>query len=99
MDGVPMGTFLGVVVLLVLFPTIGSGLAQSYAQKYIEPTRAAVIYTTESVFACGLSVLLGYDALSVHLLLGGALIVGAILVNEVKLPSRTHKEEVSDEPC
>ena len=60
-----------------------------------KPTKAAVIYTIESVFACTLSVVLGYDQPSARLFIGGALIVSAILVTEVKLPGRKSKEELS----
>ena len=95
MEGVAVGKFFTTVILLVLFPTIGSGLCQSYAQKFVPPTKAAVIYTIESVFACTLSVVLGYDQPSVRLFLGGALIVSAILVTEVKLPGKKRKEELS----
>ena len=94
MEGVQVGKFFTTVILLVLFPTIGSGLCQSYAQKFVPPAKAAVIYTIESVFACTLSVLLGYDQPSARLFLGGALIVSAILVTEVKLPGRKRKEEL-----
>lgn len=99
MEGVAVGKFFGTVVLLVLFPTIGSGLCQSYAQKFVPPTKAAVIYTIESVFACTLSVLLGYDEPSARLFIGGALIVSAILVTEIKLPGKKCKEETSNESC
>lgn len=99
MEGVAVGKFFGTVILLVLFPTIGSGLCQSYAQKFVPPTKAAVIYTIESVFACTLSVVLGYDEPSVRLFLGGALIVSAILVTEVKLPGKKNKEEMKDGTC
>ena len=59
------------------------------------PSKAAVIYTIESVFACTLSVLLGDDEPSARLFVGGALIVSAILVTEVRLPGKKNKEEVS----
>ena len=83
-----MGRFLRTVLLLVLFPTIASGLAQAHAQKYIEPTKAAVIYTTESVFACSLSVIFGYEKLSFRLVLGGMLIIADILLTEIRLPGK-----------
>ncbi len=99
MEGVALGDFFSTVILLVLFPTIGSGLCQTYAQKFVAPSKAAVIYTIESVFACTLSVILGYDTPSFRLFLGGALIVSAILVTEVKLPGKKAKEEVSNGTC
>ncbi len=96
MTGVATGDFFRTVILLVLFPTIGSGLCQTYAQKFVAPSKAAVIYTIESVFACSLSVFLGYDQPSARLFLGGALIVSAILVTEVKLPGKKAKEELQN---
>jgi len=95
MEGVAVGSFFRTVILLVLFPTIGAGLCQSHAQKFVAPSKAAVIYTIESVFACTLSVLLGYDEPSARLFLGGALIVSAILITEVRLPAKKKKEEIS----
>ncbi len=99
MEGVAVGDFFKTVILLVLFPTIGSGLCQTYAQKFVAPSKAAVIYTIESVFACSLSVLLGYDQPSFRLFFGGALIVSAILVTEVKLPGKKSKEEITNGTC
>ena len=39
--------------------------------------------------------MMGYDQPSARLFIGGALIVSAILVTEVKLPGRKSKEELS----
>lgn len=93
MEGVAVQKFLITVLLLALFPTIVSGLCQSYAQKFVPPTRAAVIYTVETVFACALSVLLGYDRPTLRLFAGGGLIVSAIFITEVKLPGRKSGKE------
>lgn len=93
MEGVAVQKFLVTVLLLALFPTIVSGLCQSYAQKFVPPTRAAVIYTVETVFACALSVLLGYDQPTIRLFAGGGLIVSAIFITEVKLPGRKSGKE------
>lgn len=93
MAGVELKTFLTTVLLLALFPTIGSGLCQGYAQKFVPPTKAAVIYTFETVFACGMSVLLGYDQPSLRLFVGGGLIVSAIFITQVKWPKRKIREE------
>ncbi len=96
MSGLPMGRLAWLIVLVALFPTIGSGLCQAYAQRSVPPSRAAVIFTLESVIACTLSVLLGYDAPSFRLFAGGGLIVSAILVSELKLPQKKHKEDISN---
>lgn len=96
MAGVDQRSFWITVVLLAIFPTIGSGLAQTYAQKFIDPTRAAIIYTTESVIACTGSVLLGYEKLTGRLLLGGVLIVFAVLLTELPVPRK--RKETHHEP-
>lgn len=99
MENVAMGPFFKTVILLVLFPTILSGLGQTYAQKYIAPNKAAVIYTLESAIACVLAVLWGYDQPSARLFVGGGLIMGAIILMDVRWPRRKHKEDLSNESC
>lgn len=84
------------IVLCVLMPSVICGLLQSYAQKYVSPDRAAVIYTLESVFGCGISVIMGFEPLSTKLMAGGGLIVCAVLL--AQLPpfwKKKVKEEVS----
>ena len=73
------------VLLSTLLPTIFSGTAQAYVQKHISPTRAAIIYTMESVFACLMSVALGMERMTAQLLLGGGLILGGVLLSELPL--------------
>lgn len=71
------------IILCALFPTLLAGAAQTYAQRRIAPTKAAMIYSLESVFACIISVFMGFDSMSSSLLLGGSMIVAAILLNEL----------------
>lgn len=92
MTGTDMPFFFKTVILLVLFPTIGSGLAQSYAQKYVAPTKASIIYTTESLIAFVGSVLLGYDVVSARLVIGGLLIVSGVFLVDFKFPFKKKKE-------
>jgi drug/metabolite transporter (DMT)-like permease len=50
-------------------------------QPLVPPSRAALIYLLEAVFAAGFSVMLNIDDLTRRLVLGGALIiVGNVLV-------------------
>ena len=83
--GTALHTLFWPVLLSILFPTIFSGTAQAYVQKHISPTRAAIIYTTESVFACLMSALLGLEGLTPQLLLGGGLIMGGVLLSELPI--------------
>jgi len=79
--------------LSVLFPTLLAGLAQTYAQRYVEPNKAAVIYTLESVFACVISALMGMERLTPSLFIGGGLVVAAVLLGEIRFKKDVLKEE------
>lgn len=68
---------------MVIFGTVLSTLAQAYAQKYLDPSRAAIIYSFESVFACVMSITLGYEPLTKTIIVGGAVVMLALLNVEV----------------
>ncbi|MEO7107481.1 MAG: DMT family transporter [Rhodoferax sp.] len=70
--------YLGVVA------TAGMLLLQAIAQRHVPAEKAAVIYVMEPVFAALFSWLWLSEGLSVRATLGGALVVSAILFNELK---------------
>ncbi|MDQ2776442.1 MAG: DMT family transporter [Acidobacteriota bacterium] len=74
------------VAILVtgLFATALAFTLQSWAQQYTTPTRTAVILALEPVFALATAVLVGGEALTVSSVAGGALILGGILLVELK---------------
>ena len=59
-------------------------LVQGYALKYSLPTRVSLIVTLESVFAAIGSWLIVGEILTSTIILGGLLIVGAVLLSEIK---------------
>ncbi|MDO5727293.1 MAG: DMT family transporter [Bowdeniella nasicola] len=68
-------------------------LLQTWAQARMGATRAAIIMTTEPVFAAGFAVAFGGEALTWRLLLGGALILAAMQLAELaprRKPPRIH---------
>ena len=81
------------VVLCALMPSVACGLLQAYVQKYLDPASAAVIYTLESVITCVVSILMGFERLSLRLVLGGGLIIGAVLLAQLPLPGKNKKEK------
>ncbi|MBR6555517.1 MAG: DMT family transporter [Clostridia bacterium] len=81
------------VVLCALMPSVACGLLQSYVQKYLDPANAAVIYTLESVITCVVSILMGFEQFSLRLVLGGGLIIGAVLLAQLPLPGKQKKEK------
>ena len=69
-------------------------LGQTWAQSHLPPTRSAIIMSMEPVFAAFFAVLLGGEHLTVRLLLGGGLVVAAMLIVEIA-PRRKIEAEVS----
>ena len=67
--------------------------AQTWAQAHLPPTRTAIIMSMEPVFAAFFAVLLGGEGLTARMLLGGALVLSAMLVVEVG-PRRKVEGEV-----
>jgi drug/metabolite transporter (DMT)-like permease len=68
-------------------------VAQTWAQSQLSPTRTAIIMSMEPVFAAFFAVLLGGEGLTSRMLLGGALVLVAMLVVEVG-PRRKVEGEV-----
>jgi len=60
---------------------------QTWAQSHLPAARAAIVMTTEPVFAAAFAVALGSDVLSWRMLLGGGLILAAMYLVEL-MPRR-----------
>jgi len=76
------------VLYMALVAGAGALLMQTWAQAHLPPARAAIVMTTEPVFAAAFAVALGVDALSWRMLAGGALVLGAMYLVEL-LPARS----------
>jgi drug/metabolite transporter (DMT)-like permease len=81
------------VVYMALVAGAFALLAQTWAQAHLPATRAAIIMTTEPVFAAFFAVLLGGEALTGRMLGGGALVLAAMLLVELA-PRRKFEGEV-----
>ena len=73
------------ILYMGLLSTAFAFFAQTYAQKHTSPARAAVILGCEGLLGSIFSVLLGYEPLTVNLVVGGAIIFLSLLVMEVNL--------------
>jgi drug/metabolite transporter (DMT)-like permease len=69
-------------------------VGQTWAQAHLPATRSAIIMTMEPVFASGFAVLLGGESPTSQMLLGGGLVVLAMLIVEL-LPRRRIEAEVT----
>jgi drug/metabolite transporter (DMT)-like permease len=81
------------VIYMALFAGALAMVAQTWAQAHLAPTRTAIIMSMEPVFAALFAVLLGGESATVRMLLGGAMVLAAMLVVELA-PRRRIEAEV-----
>ncbi len=75
------------VLYMALVAGAGAMLMQTWAQAHMPAARAAIVMTTEPVFAAAFAVLFGTDVLSWRMLVGGVLVLAAMYLVEL-LPPR-----------
>ncbi len=75
-------TWMAVIVTAVLASAFAY-MVQTWAQKHVTATQAAVVLTMEPVFAGLFAVVVGGERLTVSTLVGGALVVAAMFLIEV----------------
>jgi drug/metabolite transporter (DMT)-like permease len=81
------------VVYMAAFAGAGALLAQTWAQAHLSPTRSALIMSMEPVFAAAFAVSLGGEQADSRMLLGGAMVLAAMLLVEAG-PRRKIEGEV-----
>lgn len=81
---VPQGADVWIPILfLAVFASAFAFIAQSWAQSHMTPTRAAVLLSTEPLFAAIFGVSLGGDEITTRIVLGGLAIFAAMLLVEL----------------
>jgi drug/metabolite transporter (DMT)-like permease len=96
-DGVVLPATAGDWASLVYMAVFAAGLAlagQTWAQAHLPPTRSAIIMSMEPVFAALFAVLLGGEDATVRMLVGGSMVLTAMLVVEL-VPRRKVEAEVT----
>ena len=81
------------VVYMALFAGAAALLGQTWAQAHLAPTRSAIIMSMEPVFAAFFAVLLGGESVTLRMLIGGGMVLGAMLLVEL-VPRRRIEAEV-----
>jgi drug/metabolite transporter (DMT)-like permease len=81
------------VLYMAAFAGAGALLAQTWAQAHLSPTRSALIMSMEPVFAAAFAVSLGGEQADSRMLLGGAMVLAAMLLVEAG-PRRKIEGEV-----
>jgi drug/metabolite transporter (DMT)-like permease len=77
-------TVWGTVVLTAVFATAAAFFIQTWAQSLVSPARAAVVLTMEPVFAGLFAVLIGGDALTLRIIGGGACVLAAMFIVQLR---------------
>jgi drug/metabolite transporter (DMT)-like permease len=75
------------ILYMALVAGAGAMLMQTWAQSHLPAARAAIVMTTEPVFAAAFAVALGSDVLTWRMLVGGALVLAAMYLVEL-MPRR-----------
>ena len=86
------GDWLSVLYMAVVVGALGL-LGQTWAQAHLPPTRTAIIMSMEPVFASLFAVSLGGEDVTTRLLVGGSLVLVAMLIVELA-PRRVVEGEV-----
>jgi drug/metabolite transporter (DMT)-like permease len=81
------------VLYMAVFAAALALAAQTWAQAHLPPTRSAIIMSMEPVFAAFFAVLLGGEDPTLRMLVGGGMVVAAMLVVELA-PRRKVEAEV-----
>lgn len=71
------------VIVLGILSSFGAQTLQIIGQRYTDPVPAGVILMTESMFGSIFSVVLGFEPFTSNLLIGGSLIVVALLIMQL----------------
>lgn len=77
----------------------GALVVQTWAQAHLTATRAAIVMTTEPVFAAVFAVLFGGESLGPRVLLGGALVLTAMYLAELAPGRRQRVSAALDPPA
>jgi drug/metabolite transporter (DMT)-like permease len=95
-DGVVLPTTVADWTSVLYMAVFAGALAmagQTWAQAHLPPTRTAIIMSMEPVFAALFAVLLGGESTTVRMLVGGLMVLAAMLVVEL-VPRRRIEAEV-----
>ena len=83
-----------VILYLAVFCTVVAYVCQNVGMQYANPTKSAIILSTEALFGTLFSVLIMHEVLTGRMITGGLLIFIAIIFAEVKPFSRGRKPVV-----
>jgi drug/metabolite transporter (DMT)-like permease len=81
----------GAVLFTAVFATAAAFFIQTWAQSIMDASRVAIILTSEIVFAAGFAYAIGQEDPRLQTVIGGAVMVVAMLI--IEWPSRKRRDE------
>jgi drug/metabolite transporter (DMT)-like permease len=82
------------VLVTAVFATALAFLLQTWAQSKMDSSRVAIILTAEVPWAAGLSVAVGQETLAVRTIIGGCIMIAAMLIAEWPSRRKPRKGEI-----
>lgn len=86
------------LLYMILFSTVGAFTIQNVAQKYTSPTHAALLLSTEAVFGAVSGVMILGERFTLQMVLGGSLVMFAILLVEMPWPKALSSQGEATDP-
>jgi drug/metabolite transporter (DMT)-like permease len=96
-QGPPTGAVWLAVLFTAVFATVFAFFVQTWAQARIQASRVAIILTLEVVFTALISVGVGQEVLAPKTIIGGALMIAAMVI--VEFPGRRRKAGIVGSPA
>jgi drug/metabolite transporter (DMT)-like permease len=92
----PPNTFVwGSIIFTAVFATAFAFWMQTWAQSIMDASRVAIVLTTEVIFTAVIAVAIGQEVLATRTIIGGVLMVAAMLV--VEWPGKSKKPSPLDQ--
>lgn len=83
------------VLYLGIFSSAVCYFLQTWAQTITTPSKAAIIMSAESLFGPLMSIIIGFEVFRYNILIGGALILGSVMLSEIDF-TKTRKKKNAD---
>lgn len=83
------------LIYLIVFASVLAIFIQTWAQSKVSPTRTGVVMATEPVFAAAFAIQFGGEHLTTRMVLGGALILMAMIVSELRPSHGTYEDRLT----
>lgn len=88
--------FWGVEIYLGLIATTLPFLFMNFGQKYTSSTNAAIIFSLEPIFAAFFGFLIGKEQITIQIVIGGIIIIGAMLTSIIITGKKVNQRNQSE---